>query len=49
MPMLRISGISRDVAPVTTIGVLLGITYGGALIIDEARKNNYPKRTLSCH
>ncbi|CAM3582686.1 nucleoside recognition domain-containing protein [Thalassospira profundimaris] len=46
MPVLRISGISRDVAPVTTIGVLLGITYGGALIIDEARKNNYPKRTL---
>ena len=46
MPMLRISGISRDVAPVTTIGILLGITYGGALIIDEARKNNYPKRTL---
>lgn len=46
MPMLRISGISRDVAPVTTIGVLLGVTYGGALIIDEARKNNYPPRTL---
>lgn len=46
MPILRISGISRDVAPVTTIGVLLGITYGGALIIDEARKNNYPKRTI---
>ncbi|MBE72376.1 MAG: hypothetical protein CMO07_17040 [Thalassospira sp.] len=46
MPVLRISGISRDVAPVTTIGVLLGITYGGALIIDEARKNNYPPRTL---
>ena len=46
VPVLRISGISRDVAPVTTIGVLLGITYGGALIIDEARKNNYPPRTL---
>lgn len=45
-PILRISGLSRDVAPVTTIGVLLGLTFGGALIIEEARKNNYPKRTL---
>lgn len=45
-PVLRISGLSRDVAPVTTIGVLLGLTFGGALIIDDARKNNYPKRTL---
>ena len=46
MPILRISGLSRDVAPVTTIGVLLGLTYGGALIIDEARKKNFPPRTL---
>lgn len=46
LPILRVSGLSRDVAPVTTIGVLLGLTYGGALIIDEARKNNYRKRTL---
>ncbi|MFV1852664.1 MAG: nucleoside recognition domain-containing protein [Thalassospira sp.] len=45
-PILRVSGLSRDVAPVTTIGVLLGLTFGGALIIDEARKNNYPPRTL---
>jgi hypothetical protein len=46
MPILRVSGLSRDVAPVTTIGVLLGLTYGGALIIDEARKKNFPPRTL---
>jgi len=26
--------------------VLLGLTYGGALIIDEARKKNFPPRTL---
>ncbi len=45
-PILRVSGLSRDVAPVTTIGVLLGLTFGGALIIDDARKNNYPPRTL---
>ncbi|WP_417816221.1 hypothetical protein [Thalassospira alkalitolerans] len=46
MPILRVSGLSREVAPVTTIGVLLGLTYGGALIIDEARKNNFSPRTL---
>lgn len=46
LPILRVSGLSRDVAPVTTIGVLLGLTFGGALIIDEARRNNYPPRTL---
>ncbi len=46
MPILRVSGLSREVAPVTTIGVLLGLTYGGALIIDEARKKNFPPRTL---
>ena len=46
LPILRVSGLSRDVAPVTTIGVLLGLTFGGALIIEEARKNNYPPRTL---
>ena len=38
LPILRVSGLSRDVAPVTTIGVLLGLTFGGALIIDEARR-----------
>ncbi|MFH1806951.1 MAG: hypothetical protein ABID63_18880 [Pseudomonadota bacterium] len=46
LPVLRISGLSRDVAPVTTIGVLLGLTYGGALIIDEAQKKQFPPRTL---
>lgn len=44
-PVLRISGLSADVAPVTTVGVLLGLTYGGALIIEEAEKKNFPKRT----
>ncbi|WP_083607908.1 hypothetical protein [Thalassospira sp. TSL5-1] len=46
LPVLRISGLSRDAAPVTTIGILLGLTYGGALIIDEARQKNFPPRTL---
>ncbi|PKR48427.1 hypothetical protein [Thalassospira marina] len=46
LPVLRISGLSRDAAPVTTIGILLGLTYGGALIIDEARQKNFAPRTL---
>lgn len=45
MPVLRISGLSADVAPVTTVGVLLGLTYGGALIIEESAKQNFSART----
>ncbi|HUG56694.1 MAG TPA: nucleoside recognition domain-containing protein [Candidimonas sp.] len=45
MPLLRISGLNAQVAPVTTVGVLLGLTYGGALIIEEAKKQNFSPRT----
>jgi hypothetical protein len=41
MPLLRLSGISRDLAPVTMVGVLLGLTYGGGLIIKEAQEKNF--------
>lgn len=41
MPLLRVSGLSRDLAPVTTVGVLLGLTYGGGLIIKEAQERNF--------
>lgn len=41
MPLLRFSGLSRDLAPVTTVGVLLGLTYGGGLIIKEAQEKNF--------
>lgn len=41
MPLLRLSGLSRDLAPVTTVGVLLGLTYGGGLIIKEAQERNF--------
>jgi len=44
-PVLRVSGLDPDVAPVTTVGVLLGLTYGGALIIEEAAKQNFSART----
>ncbi|HEY9279708.1 MAG TPA: nucleoside recognition domain-containing protein [Eoetvoesiella sp.] len=45
MPLLRVSGLNAQVAPVTTVGVLLGLTYGGALIIEEAEKQNFSPRT----
>ncbi|HYO57743.1 nucleoside recognition domain-containing protein [Archangium sp.] len=44
-PLLRVSGLDASVAPVTTVGVLLGLTYGGALIIQEAREKVFPPRT----
>jgi len=45
MPLLRVSGLNAQVAPVTTVGVLLGLTYGGALIIEEAEKQDFSPRT----
>lgn len=36
-PILRIMGMSRDAAPITIIGMTMGIGYGGGLIIREAR------------
>lgn len=44
MPVLRLSGLDARVAPVTTVGVLLGLTYGGALIIDEAHRQQFDAR-----
>lgn len=44
LPLLRFSGLTRDLAPVTTVGVLLGLTYGGGLIIKEAQERNFEPR-----
>jgi len=44
-PLLRVSGLDSSAAPVTTVGVLLGLTYGGALIIEEAERQRFPART----
>ncbi len=44
-PLLRLSGLEPDAAPVTTVGVMLGLTYGGALIIEEAERRRFPART----
>jgi len=44
-PVLRLSGLDPRAAPVTTVGVMLGLTYGGALIIEEAEKQRFVART----
>lgn len=44
-PVLRFSGLEPKVAPVTTVGVLLGLSYGGALIIEATKRENYSPRT----
>src|SRR5690606_33672128 len=45
MPLLRLSGLDARVAPVTTDGVLPGLSYGGALTTEEADKRQLPART----
>lgn len=44
-PILKLSGLDERVAPVTTVGVLLGLSYGGALIIEQAKQNNFDAKT----
>lgn len=44
-PALRFSGLDAQVAPVTTVGVLLGLSYGGALIIEESQRLQFSART----
>lgn len=36
-PLLNLLGISREAAPITIIGMTMGLSYGGGLIINEAR------------
>lgn len=37
-PWLRLMGISKDATSITMVGVLLGLSYGGGLIIREAQE-----------
>jgi hypothetical protein len=38
-PVMRWLGIHESVIPITVVGMTLGILYGGALMIEETRKN----------
>ena len=43
-PGLRLLGMSKDAAPITLIGMTLGISYGGGLIIQEARSGKLSEK-----
>lgn len=45
-PLLRLTGVEAHAAPLTTAGMLLGLTYGGALIIEGSGRHPYSRRTL---
>jgi spore maturation protein SpmB len=43
-PGLRFLGMSKNAAPVTIIGMTLGLSYGGGLIIKEAKEKMLNKK-----
>lgn len=43
-PLLRIMGISKAATPITMVGVLLGLSFGGGLIIQESRAGHLSAR-----
>ena len=45
-PGLTLLGIGREAAPVTIIGMMLGLSYGGGLIIQEARSGRLQNRDI---
>ena len=45
-PVLRLLGISEHGAPLTIIGMTLGLSYGGGLIIEEARSGRLKPRDV---
>lgn len=45
-PLLRLLGMSKAAAPLAIIGLTLGISYGGGLIINEAHSGVISKRDI---
>ena len=45
-PVLRVAGIGPAAAPLTMVGLLLGLAYGGGLIIQEARQGHLEARDI---
>lgn len=47
-PVLAMLGMGREAAPVTIIGMTLGLSYGGGLIIQEAQSGRLSKQDIFC-
>ena len=45
-PFLRILGISKDATNLTIIGITLGLSFGGGLLINEAKKGHISARDV---
>lgn len=45
-PVLRLLGISQQAANITVIGITLGLSFGGSLLIKEARSGLLAKRDI---
>ena len=45
-PVLISLGIGKEAAPITIIGMTMGLAYGGGLIIQESRSGNFGKRDI---
>ena len=45
-PLLALLGMSRQVAPLTIVGMTLGLSYGGGLIIREAGSGHLERRDI---
>jgi hypothetical protein len=47
-PVLKLLGISDQAAPLAIVGMTLGLTYGGGLIIQEARAGQLSRHDVFC-
>jgi spore maturation protein SpmB len=45
-PVMRLAGVGQKATMITVIGMLLGLAYGGGLIIAESKSGNVPKEEI---
>lgn len=45
-PLFRIIGVGKEAIPITIIGLTLGVTYGGALIVEESKSGKIKNRDI---
>lgn len=45
-PVLKVLGISREATNMTIVGITLGLSFGGGLLINEAKQGHIPARDV---